>query len=297
MSVMQGSSNILTAALNNITPRSKSNALLTDKIKNNLFSFNTINLLFSKFSSETYMPVQKTDLYLFTYKSSQKIKESNKKINFNCFLKILICISNKLFNPKYNSANFESLKDCNLDILLNGDSKTLQQYFELFIGNYIRPCYNEIKPFIEKESYDLLLLDKVLKDNYINEFFQNINLVLYKMFKVYTEQKDKMCLNEFYKFVNDFEIFPDLIAKPKVIHLFINFVNDFDQNNVIEGNPDFSIEFDSFIGILIFIAVGSKLGSDTGSDLDLLRRILHFFQRMVQSKGLKNVVIYSGSSK
>lgn len=96
----------------------------------------------------------------------------------------------------------------------------------------------------------------------------------------------------------DFEIFPDLISKIKVIQLFINFVDDFDKINVIGGDPNFFIEFDSFVGILIFIAVRSKLGGESlnGSDI-MFKRILYFFQRMIQSNGLEKIGINTGSAK
>lgn len=84
-----------------------------------------------------------------------------------------------------------------------------------------------------------------------------------------------------------------MIGKTKLMNLFINFIDNFDKY-VITGNPNFSVEFDKFIGILIFIGVGSKLGD---SSMDLFKRILIFIQRMIQSQGFKKVGIYTASSR
>jgi hypothetical protein len=107
----------------------------------------------------------------------------------------------------------------------------------------------------------------------------------------------KLIFLKLFRFCSDFEIFPDLVTKSKMFHLFINFVNDFDDNNVIGGNPNFSIHFDQFIGIIIYIAIASKLGGNTADDLVLFKRILYFFQRMLQSEGLKKTVRVTGYSK
>jgi hypothetical protein len=197
------------------------------------------------------------------------------------------------------------MKKDNLYSLMNDDEKfstlksTSKEFFEIFVFKYIIPSYNFIKPLIDKDSYDPLMLDKILNDKFINKFLKQINQVLCKIFKIYTDNKHKMALNEFVKFLTDFEIFPDLIHKGKVIHLFLNFVKDFDKIYVIEGNPKFAIDFDSFIEVLIFIALNSIISSDSdsGNDLDLYKKILHFFQRMAQSKGVKIIVTLTGSAK
>lgn len=80
-------------------------------------------------------------------------------------------------------------------------------------------------------------------------------------------------------------------------HLFINFVKDFDERFVMEGDPNFSVGFDEFIGIIIYIAVASKLGGSSADELLLFKRILFFFKRMVQAKGLKKTVMDTGYSR
>jgi hypothetical protein len=65
----------------------------------------------------------------------------------------------------------------------------------------------------------------------------------------------------------------------------------------MEGDPNFSVGFDEFIGIIIYIAVASKLGGSSIDELLLFKRILFFFQRMVQAKGLKKTVMTTGYSR
>ena len=62
---------------------------LNEKLKANLLSFPTINFIFSKFSSS-------------------KNKNSNKRINFENFVNIILCLSNKIYNPLFNSIHYEN---------------------------------------------------------------------------------------------------------------------------------------------------------------------------------------------
>jgi hypothetical protein len=179
---------------------------LNDKLKSNLFSLNTLNLLFSKFSNETLTPEKRdSNLNINVFKKnigrsqSGLAKESNKKLNFKSFIKILLCISNKIFNNKFNTVIIESQKDFNLDKLLCSDSKHMQQYLEMFVCNYIKPCYNDIKTFIEKESYDLMLLENILNDTNIDLFFSKIKPSLYRIFLIYTDGRETIYLDEFSK--------------------------------------------------------------------------------------------------
>ena len=53
------------------------------------------------------------------------------------------------------------------------------------------------------------------------------------------------------------------------------------------------ISFEKFIGVVIYIAIGSKLGEE----IDIFKRILYFIQKMIQSKGLGNLIKKTGSAK
>jgi hypothetical protein len=159
---------------------------------------NTLNLLFSKYTNESSAVNSK--LHVNKNKSTSK-DFPGKKINFSSFIKILLCIANKLFNSKFNTVCIEAQRDFNLDKLIQSysDSKQMQEYLDMFICNYIKPCYNEIRTFLERESYDLMLLDKILHDGNVDSFFAKMRPVLYKIFLLYTDGKDYIDLEEFFK--------------------------------------------------------------------------------------------------
>jgi hypothetical protein len=178
---------------------------LNDKLKSNLFSLNTLNLIFSKFSNETQAPVKRdANLNINIFKKTSTgvyaSKESNKKINFKSFIKILLLISNKLFNPIYKPIQIDLQKDFNLDKLLLADSKQMMHYLELLVDNYLKPCYNNIKTFIEKESYDLMLLETILNDQNVDIFFTKMKPSLRKIFFIYTDSREEIYLDEFSRY-------------------------------------------------------------------------------------------------
>ena len=158
-----------------------------------LISYNELNLLFSKFSCEIENndehPYKNKINYLFYKKNLSSIKtntsqhfeklkaNTNKRINFQEFLKILICLSNKLFNPS-NKQLFNSTNSLNfsqtfkLNSLLEIDSMLLHDYLEKFIIQYIFPIYNNIKFNIENQEEEI----KMLKKSYIDTNFVSIVL-------------------------------------------------------------------------------------------------------------------------
>jgi hypothetical protein len=183
-----GATKILNSAKNKTT--------LNEKLKSNLFSMNTLNLLFSKYTNESSAVNNKLIKNITSSKDFP-----GKKINFSSFIKILLCIANKLFNGKFNTVSIEAQRDFNLDKLIQSysDSKQMQEYLDMFICNYIKPCYNEIRTFLERESYDLFLLDKILHDSNVDTFFAKMRPVLYRIFLLYTDGKDKIDLEGFFK--------------------------------------------------------------------------------------------------
>jgi hypothetical protein len=67
-------------------------------------------------------------------------------------------------------------------------------------------------------------------------------------------------------------------------------VHDFDEGNLLNENSSITIHFESFLGILIFMSLSYN-------DYDANTRILYFFHRLSQSKGMKIITIKKGSSK
>ena len=155
-----------------------------EKIRSSLFSFNTVNLIFSKFSSEIH---------------NSKGKNANKKLNFLSFIKLLMGLSNKLFNPSFNQINIDQMKDFNIDLLLNTEMTKLQKYFENFILNYLQSVYAEIKSFIEKELDGIQLLEKVLSDERVDLFFLKLRPSLEKIFKHFSDGRERISFEEFSK--------------------------------------------------------------------------------------------------
>jgi hypothetical protein len=91
----------------------------------------------------------------------------------------------------------------------------------------------------------------------------------------------------------EFDIFPDLVSKSKLQTVFINFIEDFDSLHVLPGDQSFRLNFEKFIGVVIYIAIGAKLGEE----VDAFKRILYFIQKMIQSKGLGSLTKKTGSAK
>ena len=61
------------------------------------------------------------------------------------------------------------------------------------------------------------------------------------------------------------------------------------------GDPNFYIDYEKFIQILVYISLKAKLFSK--EENEVFKRILIFVQRIIQSKGLSIIVKETGSSK
>ena len=94
----------------------------------------------------------------------------------------------------------------------------------------------------------------------------------------------------FFRFCVDFEIFPELVSKNKFKQVLIYFLNNFDEDFVISGNSLVLINYEKFLGILMFISL-------TFSECETNKRILYFFHRLIRSKGIKIITNKTGSSK
>ena len=189
-----------TSSFNNEVPKNKSNILKRNNsmtsIKTPEFvTYNHLNILFSKFSCDnqdkddaqdknknkiTYLYFKKnySVMKIKNPKNFEKIKlNSNKRITFCEFLKIIICISNKLFNPSHNyttlnSQNYlDNSKKTKVDILLNVDSGQSHIYLEKFIVTYFIPIFIQIKPVVDNQENEIKILRTVYyDDNFVFKF-------------------------------------------------------------------------------------------------------------------------------
>lgn len=196
------------------------NNLLEEKFKETRLCFNFINLLFSKFSSEIIFRKENDGFKKCKIQPVKAIKDtniqSNKRINFKAFLKLLICISNKIFNPEFaimsnnkesnidshiftNISKKQSEEFINIEKLLDTKMADMQNYFENFILNYLSPIYCEIQNFFEKEALDIMIFERINEDSNAENFLFRIKPVFQGIYKFYTDGNEFMYFENFYK--------------------------------------------------------------------------------------------------
>jgi len=170
--------------------KSTVNNPLSEKNKSNFLSYNQINLLFSKFSSENDNTINDSlnnkQNYLYYTSNFYKFKTSkhslaqdqnkvfsNKKLSFNGFMKILVCISNRIFNPALKgdvnncTSKLINIKPINIDLLLSIEPHDMYNYLENLISLYFVPIYTEVKSIFENEFSDFQLLHDIINDELI----------------------------------------------------------------------------------------------------------------------------------
>jgi len=179
--------------------------------------------LFSKFSSEIILRKEDDKYRKCKIQPVKTVKDnniqSNKRINFKSFIKLLICVSNKIFNPEfstksnlsekalyldshYSGKDFKKQKEeiINIDSLLATDMNELQNYLENFILNYLSSIYCEIQNFFEKESLDIMIFEKINENANAENFLFKIKPIFHGIFKFYTDGGDWMFFGDFYKY-------------------------------------------------------------------------------------------------
>ena len=133
-------------------------------------------------------------------------------------MKLLICISNKIFNPEFsNKSNniekasyldshfppntFKKEKEefINIEKLLETEMAHMQNYLEKFILNYLSPIYCEIQNFFEKESLDIIVFERINEDAYAQNFLFKIKPIFQGIYKFYIDGNELMYFEEFYK--------------------------------------------------------------------------------------------------
>jgi hypothetical protein len=144
--------------------------------QNKSFGFSEINALFSKFSSEydgklddslTRSMNDKTNFNFYTSNYNQfklnkmekdKTKSfSNRKINFHEFIKIIICLSQKIYRT------YSTMDSCSI----SNDPQVVTPTLEKFINEYLMKIYKEIEFIFIHEEQDFVLLHELLVDDHI----------------------------------------------------------------------------------------------------------------------------------
>ncbi len=186
--------------------------------------------MFSKFSSEIIFRKENDNYKKCKIHSVKTIKDtniqSNKRINFKAFIKLLISISNKIFNTKisnksnnnfnnnekgavyldshYSTANNNFNKKqkeefINIEKLLETEMGVMQNYLENFILNYLSPIYLQIQNFFEKEALDIMIFERINDDVNAENFLFRIKPIFQGIFRFYTDKNDFMYFEEFYR--------------------------------------------------------------------------------------------------
>ena len=166
----------------------------------------------------------------------------------------------------------------------------------------VTTCYN-LEDYIEdclvsliNKSYENL--EVIFSADPVKKFISNITNGLVSILKLYADGRNTITYNEYFKVLSDFEIFPDLVTRTKMIKIFINFINDFDKEFIIKSNNKVFLSIDKCAYAILFIALGS--GENTNIKIDngeIIIRIMNFIQRMIQTNGLEKITIKSGKPK
>ena len=245
------------------------------KKRANLLTFPAINLIFSKFSS---FPAG-----IF---SRENGKTGNKRINFINFIYILLNLANKIFNPKFNNISFDD-KFFSYDLLTN--TKFPIKYAYNFVAIYINPLYQTIMPIIEEDNFKLSNLKKLLENKRLNGIANRIMPLFIRILKYYNDKSDYMEYSQYFKCLTDFNIFPDFVQRTKMIKIFINFINNFDEDFLLRGNNKIISKIDECAYGLLYIGISLN---ESGNELNNIEmNILNFIRKIGQSPNLGKISI------
>lgn len=248
----------------------------------NKLNFSNISFIFSKFSSVT------VDL-----NNPSKNTNSNKRINFINFLYILLCFSNKIYNPAFNSLSYSDKVFCFDD--LTSTSMPLK-FVYCFMENYINPLYLRVKSTVEEETFNISKLSFLFDTENVKFIVEKITPILESIIKVYTDGKDAVNYNTYLKILSDFDIFPALIQRNKMNKIFISFVDNFDETFLMQGNSKVEMSVINCSHALLFIGIiGNESLKNGNLEVDI--KLMNFIHRMGQSDKLGKLSIESGKTK
>lgn len=238
----------------------------------NLLSFTAINIFFSKFSS---------------IQIKQKNKSVNKKINFTGFVNIILILSNKIFNPKFNNISFDD-KLFSYDELINSQLK--MKYANNFIINYLNPLYLNILPKIEEDNFTKDNLMIILKNEKLKYIVNKVFPLFIRILKYYNDNQEFIEYSHYFKCLSDFNIFPDFVQRKKMIKIFINFIKDFDEMYLLKGDNKVLSEIKSCVYGIIYIGI---IGEDQEKIIQIEPEVqlFNFVHKLFQSNNLGKISI------
>ena len=95
--------------------------------------------------------------------------------------------------------------------------------------------------------------------------------------------------------LSDFEIFPNLISKTKMIKIFIHFIENFDEEYLIKGNNKIYLSLNRCAKAILFIGIQNDKNNNGIESNEILVKLFYFLQRIGQTKGFKNISLKSGN--
>ena len=174
------------------------------------FSLNQLNILFSKFSSE--IPIQNIKSNNKFQKNTVATNITNYRICFKEFLKLLICISNKIFNPLLNmegsskilnqSRMSKKTYDFNVCIerMLELEKRDIHKFLDNFIELNLTPLYPIIKSYLEKEVHYADIFKRIFNESEnIEIFLGEMKPILHKIYLLYSSDQINLTFEQFSK--------------------------------------------------------------------------------------------------
>ena len=258
----------------NIPPHQK--FLMKNKYINYL-TYTAINIIFSKFSSN---------------QTSQKNKSVNQKIDFIGFVNSILIFANKIYNPKFNKISFDD-KLFSYDDLIN--SKFQVKYGFNFINKYINPLYSNILPILEEDNFTMDNLMIILKNEKLKYIVNKIIPLFIRILKLYNDNKQNIEYSQYFKCLSDFNIFPDFVQRKKMVKIFINFINDFDNEYLLKGNNKVVSEVKSCAyGILLIGLDNEDIENIKSNELEV--KLFNFIHKISQSDNLGKISIINSKN-
>lgn len=211
-------------------------------------------------------PAQADLIFSKLKRNISKSKRNSDSITFPLFLKSLEILSKKLFPSEPAQVSFKLL---------------LENYFFRFLSN---------------ESPEFILNN--LTTTEIQDIYPVLQKSLTHCFKAYSNPQFQMSSSLFFRFCKDFEIFPDLISKTKLLKLFHITCGQSDisesyfsssrmSSDQLSKSSGINLNESKFTELLILVSLNAEITKGISEDL---QKICFIFERLEQSTGTAKVL-------
>jgi len=203
-----------------------------------------------------------------------KLKGKTGKLEFDGFLQSLSIISEKFYNSSENDKN-------------NNNEDNLTWFIKTYLLDFserINELTNENRP----ENYVQLLMD-LLQDSEILDLLGTVHRSLKYYYEAYTNNSTNglMCFEGFAKFAKDFDIFPTILTKAKLMKIFETLAGVFQKTGALHNNEEKKyIDQHLFIEGLALCAFEVNYQEPEPSNFD---KVYYFLEKLNQSDGVVNI--------